>query len=102
MRLIDADKLYKDVQWRKSHNPHDKPEFRRAHEYEHDGFLNLVNNQEPIDAVPVVRCRECKWADWYDAANGNQYCHCLETEAWGRTETDYCSYGKREDGDKDE
>lgn len=43
----------------------------------------------------LVRCKECKWADWYKTADGEQFCYCMETGNGGRTADDYCSYGER-------
>lgn len=43
----------------------------------------------------LVRCKDCKWGDWYTALDGNRYCYCLETDRGGRTAEDYCSYGER-------
>ena len=44
----------------------------------------------------LVRCKECKWADWYKTADGKQFCYCMETGSAGRTADDFCSYGERE------
>lgn len=49
--------------------------------------------------VEVVRCKDCKWADWYTTADGHIYCCCMETGNGGRTENDYCSYGESDDAD---
>lgn len=61
-----------------------------------------------FDAVPVVRCRECKHAEPYkrnDGATG-YYCHCrYNVFEYGdrgkytpvRESDDYCSYGEREE-----
>lgn len=50
------------------------------------------------DVVEVVRCRECKYGDWYTAADGRRLCYCLQMAVCGKTEADFCSYGEREDG----
>lgn len=50
MRLIDADKIVKDD--------------HQHYEYMSDTFYVTVADIEAaptIDAVPVVRCRDCKW-----------------------------------------
>ena len=56
--------------------------------------LQYTKPEDP-DIVRVVRCKDCKWSDWYETAKGEQYCYCMETGAAGRTEEDYCSYGER-------
>jgi len=45
----------------------------------------------------IIRCQDCKWSDWYDAADGHRYCHCMETGASGRTADDFCSYAECEE-----
>jgi hypothetical protein len=107
MRLIDADALAKDLE-------HDIELDSRALdctdfvgvERERTLFDKIckqncvwyLTESPTIYAVPVVRCRECKWSDWYSTKDGNRYCYCMETGIGGRTEDDYCSYAEREDG----
>jgi len=45
----------------------------------------------------IIHCRDCKWSDWYDAADGHRYCYCIETGAAGRTADDFCSYAECEE-----
>ena len=49
-----------------------------------------------VDAVPVVRCRECKHCD-----PENYHCdHPMSTAApLSRKPDDFCSYGERKEGD---
>lgn len=48
-----------------------------------------------IDAVPVVRCRECK--HWTVDGAGNRWCHMWETH---QTHEDvFCCFGERKDGE---
>ena len=56
---------------------------------------NEVNIAPTIDAVPVVRCRECKHCD-----PENYHCdHPMGTTAPLRREPDdFCSYGERKEG----
>ena len=66
----------------------------------HDAKAKI--RQIPSVKSDVVRCNECKYADWYAAAGGEKYCYCMETGASGRTENDFCSYGERDyDGGSD-
>ena len=77
-RLIDADRLLNDV--RKHSASYFADDF--AHEW--------VDQQPTVDAVEVVRCRECRW------------CNMGECEhKFGllvSNDENYCSYGER-DGD---
>lgn len=66
------------------------------------GWLNeLKVLRERINAQPeIIRCKDCKWSDWYDSTDGNRYCYCMETGASGRTADDFCSYAERRTDDK--
>ena len=55
---------------------------------------------EELDLVSVVRCRDCKRAEWYEIFNGEHRCYCMEHRSGGHTDNDYCSYGERGDSDE--
>lgn len=50
----------------------------------------VIDDAPTIDAVPVVRCHECKY---YEAENHN----CLNEMGYARTwmPDDFCSFGER-------
>ena len=50
-----------------------------------------------VDAVPVVRCKDCKWSK-RDNLLDKHWCKHFLCESEVR-ENDYCSYGERRDGD---
>lgn len=50
---------------------------------------------EDVERVEVVRCKDCKFSDWYTAMDGNQYCYCTEHDSSGHQKNDYCSYGEK-------
>ena len=92
MRLIDADALIgKDVgiAWVST---------------------EAIRNASTIDAVPVVRCRECKyWGDedgksqgedgvLFARCNVHNYLIDGRHTGWCPTENDFCSYGERKEG----
>lgn len=56
-----------------------------------------LNNAPTIDAVPVVRCRDCKHA-WIHPC-GYVYCHRDGRNAYEMTFNldSFCSYGERKD-----
>ena len=56
---------------------------------------NEVNIAPTIDAVPVVRCRECKL--WLNSQLFPHSFYCLRTERVAYPD-DYCSYGERKEG----
>ena len=69
MRLIDAKQLEKQV----------KEAFETLNPVLMGQMLRWIRKQQTIDAVPVVRCRECKhrfedsWCEYVDD-NDNFYC----------------------------
>lgn len=90
MRLIDADIL------------------KRAFEKEFNldnlfsigmGYISImqeINESPTIDAVPIVRCKDCKYSTYY------YKCTCSHWDSDQFIypevdENDYCSYGERSD-----
>ena len=73
-------------------------------------FVRFLKKQPTVDAVPVVRCWDCKY--WGDEAGKLQYsdgvlfARCKAHNylidgrhtGWCPTENDFCSYGERKDG----
>ena len=88
MRLIDADRLseaiydnvpapYEDASWAK------------------ENCLAEIEATQTVDAVEVVRCRECKW--WQE---DDDVGHCDNPDGldnYAKPE-DFCSYGERKEG----
>ena len=72
-----------------------------------DAVMQNIPNEEMIakmiisvaPTIDIVRCSECKWADFYTTSEKEQFCYCLETDRGGRTAEDFCSYGERSDND---
>lgn len=59
-------------------------------------MYEMVKNAPTIDAVPVVRCKDCKWK-----ANtiGDSWCDFHEFTIL--SDDDFCSYGERKDHEID-
>ena len=88
MRLIDADALIDSLNIRS---------------VTYNCIINKCIEDAPtIDAVEVVRCKDCKWSDWYKNLNGEHRCYCMEHGSLGHTDDDYCSYGEREESEVEE
>ena len=86
-RLIDADKLNSDVML---------PSGEEDEEFE---FVTMfaIEHAPTVDAVEVVRCKDCK----YLIADDGDYC-CDLHEFICKQDNDYCSWGeRREDGKAD-
>lgn len=83
MRLIDADALK-----------------RIAQEY---GFtfvdFQALDNAPTIDAVPVVRCKDCKHN--MTEVHSTEYGRFIACEIFSKRHSfdDFCSYGERKDGE---
>ena len=63
-----------------------------------EDVISSVENAPVADVVPVVRCRDCRY--WQDNNGGypNEECRWREDET--PDADDFCSYGKRKDGDE--
>ena len=92
-RLIDADKLIDFI---------DIGHLRHSGElcYSEIDVANLLLHAPTVDAVEIVRCRDCKHykpqkksAHWENRAN---YCNRIVTIKV--QPYDFCSYGERKDG----
>ena len=86
MRLIDGDAL--------------KKEFPKDTDWEYpvntNGYVcETIDEQPTIDAVEVVRCRDCKH---YDPSDG--YCEFIGD--YDFDENFYCGNGERKDGEADD
>ena len=60
-----------------------------------EDVIMMIKTAPTVDAVPVVRCRECKHCD-----PENYHCdHPMSTAApLRRKPDDFCSYGERKEG----
>lgn len=79
MRLIDADRLLKMMS-------HWKPYM------DMDNVREAIKKMPTIDAVPVVRCKDC-------ISHGN--CLTEDTFRIARIENPYCCGGKRKEADNE-
>lgn len=86
-RLIDADALIKRAAMR----GHCLRPFVTAYHMCVD--VKDIEKAPTIDAVPVVRCRDCKWC-----ADRKRYLRCVRrgfTAGYEVKLSDFCSYGER-------
>ena len=59
-------------------------------------LAETVDKAPTIDAVPVVRCRECKQGEVDDPDFPDQY-YCHAVCGWNNGDF-YCAYGERKEG----
>ena len=89
-RLIDADALHRKVMTET--NPYGKPTI------DYDSgvkVLEWIEQAPTVDAVKVVRCKDCKWL--YGVMDN--YCCINHRGLVEICENSFCSYGERKDGD---
>ena len=93
MKTIDADELVRDIDKLSK----DAGFYRPIYE----GFKNWINSKQAVDAVSVVRCRECKHLN---VVNRKElYAHCPKTNTVFLpfeldTREHFCSLGERKEG----
>ena len=79
MRLIDVDEAIINFGFEWDDIPPTREE-----------FVRFLKKQSIIDAVPVVRCRECKY-------HNKPTCPMRLSFNWTKDD-DFCSYGERKEG----
>ena len=91
MRLIDADRLYEAIYDNVS-APYEEAVWAK------EDCLTEIDVAPTVDAVPVVRCRECKYRGTDDCIfhiKGEP----ADEELLLKLDNDFCSYGERKEGD---
>ena len=83
MRLIDADSLQRRICGAKCGCEYEDCGNEEGCVYDH-----FISNTPTIDAVPVVRCRECKFGSG---------CPIIDANIW-MDDDDFCSHGERKEG----
>lgn len=87
-RLIDADRAMEIVRNQGIAHPN---------AYHLTNYATLILREAPtVDAVEVVRCRECKQGEIDDPDFPDEY-YCHEGCGWNKGDF-YCAYGERKEG----
>ena len=86
MRLIDLDSEY--IQ---------ETLYRRGFKTRQD-IEDWLNISPTIDAVPVVRCKDCKYGDYDSKIDDAMVCTRTNDGYW-RHGDDFCSYGRKKNVD---
>ena len=96
MRLIDADKLGFLLNQLIEANEKIKTDEANLLIFAYKLVREWVNNMKPVDAVPVVRCKDCKWAEdtgptglYCNHPDGRNTIYCLPDE--------FCDCGERKE-----
>ena len=96
MRLIDADALQNILLPITTALEHEYGSLGGAV----SGCMKHIDLAQTVDAVPVVRCKDCVNGTVFVNKQGAEYVDCVLDDYSVRKPTDYCSYGeKRRDKD---
>lgn len=99
-RLIDANALSEKIGNMKSEITHIRGGYKYCNEDEKnewdklDSFDRLVCDAPTVDAVEVVRCKDCEYCGHFD---GLLYCDNSRGLAGSVSPEGFCSYGERKD-----
>ena len=93
MRLIDADSLQRRICGAKC-----GCEYEDCGNEGDCGYDHFISNAPTVDAVPVVRCKDCVNGTVFVNKQGAEYVDCVLDDYSVRKPIDYCSYGKRKEG----
>ena len=91
-RLIDA-KVYCMELYDEMNYPGRSEEFMTAI----DVAIADLADAPTVDAVEVVRCKDCKFGDWDSEPNDAMVCMRTKDGFW-RSGNDFCSFGERKEG----
>ena len=91
MRLIDADRLSEAI-YDNVPAPYEDAVCAK------EDCLTEVYAAPTVDAVPVVRCKDCVNGTVFVNKQVAEYVDCVLDDYSVRKPTDYCSYGKRKEG----
>ena len=101
MRLGDLDEALRMIKDSKSDNPFFNGKTSPVWECANDCAISCVAACPTIDAVPVVRCKDCKHYKPPKVSahyvNNTQYCTRVVTMKV--SPDSFCSYGERKDGE---
>ena len=96
MRAIDADALIPIMKYTTTDNEIGVFPIRIGF----DAIKGVIDEAPTIDAVEVVRCKDCKWYISQEPYDNCGKCTYRMREFLYCREGDFCSYGKRrEDGE---
>ena len=96
MRLIDADRLKAEIMgWCVVTDDL----FGMGKYHEREIVLQAIEESPTIDAVPVVRCKDCKHYDTIGCSKGFGWCENIDR---GTSDNFYCANGKQLNKEREE
>lgn len=104
MRLIDADAMMKHLENLFCDNCDTPRKIGWCDVCDYKYFMDEMKKEPTVDAVEVVRCKDCKW---YKESNHSElypmrFCYRLKNDdgvpvGYNWADNDFCSYGERRD-----
>ena len=86
-RLIDANAMRDD--WMENGE--------NEYVYDTNAVLDSIDSQPTVDAVEIVRCKDCVWYE--NGKDYEPYCNHPTHGIPYPCDYDFCSYGERKEGD---
>lgn len=108
MRLIDANKVVKAILAERDKIPHTVPaasyELVSEKPFNHGNSmrggirkaLRCIEQTPTVDAVPVVRCKDCKYS-FKNNGHDKGGCPIVDAHIW-MDDDGFCSFGERKEG----
>ena len=99
MRLIDADALHKAyMELRNFKQDTQSGDWISLRAVPLTTVVRMLNEAPTIDAVSVVRCKECRWIRYCETEDLDMYLDCDKPDGGGipRNEDWFCADGERE------
>ena len=90
MKLIDADIFTSELDFAEADVCEELPDSYCEFGFSRENIRKLLRDAPTVDAVPVVRCRECKY-------HNKPPCPMRLSFNWTEDD-DFCSYGERKEG----
>lgn len=101
MRLIDAEDILDSIENWKRKVLYYHPYTKKFSTIPMSEVLSFLEDSPTIDAVPVVRCKDCKWYDMSKCMVTTEMGHhyVCRAHSYRPVPEDYCSQGERKDDD---
>ena len=83
MRLIDADALKQEIRkgtryFVRVWDPKGREKWEMEKDLSQKEIDEIIDNAPTIDAVQVVRCKDCRWFDKKTEHSSYGYCHAMK------------------------
>lgn len=98
MRLVDADIFASELDFTDADVCEEFPDGYCEVGISREKIRELLRDIPTVDAVPVVRCKDCVNGTFCLNSQGSEYVDCILDDYSVRKPDDFCSYGERKEG----